>query len=31
MYKGFCEDVEYVMGLFFRPFEACGKKEEDAC
>ena len=29
MYKGFCEDVEYVMGLFFRPFEACGKKEED--
>ena len=29
MYKGFCEDVEYVMGLFFRPFEVCSEKDAD--
>ena len=29
MYKGFFEDVEYVMGLFFRPFEDCCKEDDD--
>ena len=26
MYKGFFKDVEYVMGLFFKPFEGCFEK-----
>ena len=29
MYKGFFEDVEYVMGLFFKPFEDCCEKADD--
>ena len=29
MYKGFFEDIEYVMGLFCRPFEECCKNDED--
>ena len=29
MYKGFCEDVEYVMGLFFKPFEGCCPDDEE--
>ena len=29
MYKGFFEDVEYVMGLFFKPFEDCFKDAPD--
>ena len=29
MYKGFFEDVEYVMGLFFKPFEGCCEKADD--
>ena len=29
MYKGFCEDVEYVMGLFFKPFEGCCPEDEE--
>ena len=29
MYKGFFEDVEYVMGLFFKPFEGCCPDDED--
>ena len=29
MYKGFFEDVEYVMGLFFKPFEDCCDKADD--
>ena len=33
MYKGFFEDVEYVMGLIFKPFEGCcgkdGGEEDD--
>lgn len=29
MYKGFFEDVEYVMGLFFKPFENCCDEAED--
>jgi hypothetical protein len=29
MYKGFFEDVEYVMGLFFKPFEGCCGKDDD--
>ena len=28
MYKGFFEDVEYVMGLFFKPFEGCFEKDD---
>lgn len=29
MYNGFLEDVEYVMGLFFRPFEEfCGSDDD---
>ncbi len=29
MYKGFFEDMEYVMGLFFKPFEDCCKKADN--
>ncbi len=29
MYKGFFKDVEYVMGLFFKPFLGCCKKDEE--
>ena len=29
MYKGFFEDMEYVMGLFFKPFEDCCEKADD--
>ena len=29
MYKGFFEDMGYVMGLFFKPFEGCGEKDDD--
>ena len=29
MYKGFFEDLEYVMGLFFKPFEGCCEKDDD--
>ena len=29
MYKGFFEDVEYVMGLIFKPFEECCSQDED--
>ncbi|MBE6040577.1 MAG: hypothetical protein E7219_06405 [Clostridiales bacterium] len=31
MYKGFLEDLEYVAGLFFKPFEDCcaGEDSED--
>ena len=29
MYKGFFEDVEYVMGLFFKPFEDCRAEADD--
>ena len=29
MYKGFFEDVEYVMGLFFKPFEAFCDEADD--
>ena len=29
MYKGFFEDMEYVMGLFFKPFEDCCADEDD--
>ena len=29
MYKGFFEDMEYVMGLFFKPFEGCCAEEYD--
>ena len=29
MYKGFFEDIEYVMGLFCKPFEECFKADED--
>ena len=29
MYKGFFEDVEYVMGLFFKPFEGCCPEDEE--
>ena len=33
MYKGFFEDMEYVMSLFFKPFENCcgeaDKKESE--
>ena len=29
MYKGFFEDVEYVMGLFFKPFDGCCEKAEE--
>ena len=29
MYKGFFEDVEYVMGLFFKPFEDGCSEDED--
>ena len=29
MYKGFFEDVEYVMGLFFKPFEGCCPEDGD--
>lgn len=28
MYKGFFEDLEYVAGLFFRPFEGCCEKDD---
>ena len=28
MYKGFFEDVEYVMGLFFKPFEGCCEDDD---
>ena len=28
MYKGFIKDVEYVMGLFFKPFEVCCEKDD---
>ena len=28
MYKGFFEDIEYVAGLFFKPFEDCCEKED---
>ncbi len=28
MYKGFFEDLEYVAGLFFKPFEGCCEKED---
>jgi hypothetical protein len=28
MYKGFFKDVEYVMGLFFKPFEGCCEKDD---
>ena len=29
MYKGFFEDIEYVLGLFFKPCEGCCQKDED--
>ena len=29
MYKGFFEDVEYVMGLFLKPFEECCDNDLD--
>jgi hypothetical protein len=29
MYKGFYEDLEYVAGLFFKPFEDCFAKGDD--
>lgn len=29
MYKGFFEDVEYVMGLFFKPFEGCSQTDDE--
>jgi hypothetical protein len=29
MYKGFFEDVEYVMGLFFKPFEDCSQADDE--
>ena len=29
MYKGFFEDVEYVMGLFFKPFGDCREEADD--
>ena len=29
MYKGFFEDVEYVMGLFFKPLEGCCRKDDE--
>ena len=29
MYKGFFEDMEYVMGLFFKPFENCCEEADD--
>ena len=29
MYQGFFEDMEYVMGLFFKPFEDCREKADD--
>ena len=29
MYKGFCEDVEYVMGLLFKPFDGCCEKDDE--
>ena len=29
MYKGFFEDMEYVMGLFFKPFENCCEEAEE--
>ena len=29
MYKGFFEDMEYVMGLFFKPFEKCFEEVDD--
>lgn len=28
MYKGFFKDVEYVMGLFLKPFEGCCEKDD---
>ena len=28
MYKGFFKDVEYVMGLFFKPAEDCCEKND---
>ena len=28
MYKEFFKDVEYVMGLFFKPFEGCCEKDD---
>jgi hypothetical protein len=28
MYKGFCEDLEYVFGLLFKPFEGCCDNED---
>lgn len=29
MYKGFFEDMEYAMGLFFKPFEDCCQKDDE--
>ena len=29
MYKGFFEDMGYVMGLFFKPFEGCFEERDD--
>lgn len=29
MYKGFFEDMEYVIGLFFKPFEAFCDEADD--
>lgn len=28
MYKGFLDDLEYVAGLFLKPFEDCCKRED---